>query len=78
MPKAELKVQGMAPDTHMGSGDIAALVRIAGGLRAVLKARAGVLSLQVTGESVECGAASFLPPTASSLPDRIVGSLTPN
>lgn len=35
--KAELKAQGMAPELLMGSGDIAAMVRIAHGLRAGLK-----------------------------------------
>lgn len=32
-----MKVQGMAPNLLMGSGDIAAMVRIAHGLRAGLK-----------------------------------------
>ena len=35
--KTEMKVQGMAPNLLTGSGDIAAMVRIAHGLRAGLK-----------------------------------------
>lgn len=35
--KTEMKVQGMAPNLLMGSGDIAPMVRIAHGLRAGLK-----------------------------------------